>query len=33
MRALGSSAGREEVVAAIAAAFAKVFGRVIMEKR
>jgi lipoate-protein ligase B len=31
MRALGSSAGREEVVAAIAAAFAKVFGRVIME--
>jgi lipoyl(octanoyl) transferase len=33
MRALGCSAGREEVVAAIARAFARVFGRAIMEKR
>ena len=33
MRALGCSAGREEVTAAIAGAFARVFGRAIMEKR
>jgi lipoyl(octanoyl) transferase len=33
MRALGCSAGREEVTAAIAEAFARVFGRAIMEKR
>jgi lipoyl(octanoyl) transferase len=33
MRALGCSAGREEVTAAIARAFARVFGRAIMEKR
>jgi len=33
MRALGSDASRQEVVAAIAAAFARVFGREIMENR
>ena len=33
MRALGCAAGREEVTAAIAGAFARVFGRAIMEKR
>jgi len=33
MRALGCLAGREEVTAAIAGAFARVFGRAIMEKR
>lgn len=33
MRALGCSAGREAVVAAIAGAFARVFGRAIMENR
>ena len=33
MRALGCPAGREEVTAAIAGAFARVFGRAIMEKR
>ena len=33
MRALGCSAGREEVTAAIARAFARLFGRAIMEKR
>jgi lipoyl(octanoyl) transferase len=32
MRALGCAAGREEVIAAIARAFACVFGRAIMEK-
>ena len=33
MRALGCPADREEVTAAIAGAFARVFGRAIMEKR
>ena len=33
LRALGCSAGREEVAAAIARAFARVFDRAIMEKR
>ena len=33
MRALGCLAGREEVTDAIAGAFARVFGRAIMEKR
>jgi lipoyl(octanoyl) transferase len=33
MRALGCSAGREEVIAAITGSFARVFGRAIMEKR
>ncbi|HSP67262.1 MAG TPA: lipoyl(octanoyl) transferase LipB [Bryobacteraceae bacterium] len=33
MRALGCSAGRDEVVAAMSGAFARVFGRAIMEKR
>ncbi len=33
MRALGSDASRQEVVAAIAQAFARVFGREIMENR
>ena len=33
MRALGCSAGREEVTAAITGSFARVFGRAIMEKR
>jgi lipoyl(octanoyl) transferase len=33
MRALGCSASRQEVTAAIAGAFARVFGRAIMEKR
>jgi lipoate-protein ligase B len=33
MRALGCPAGREEVVAAMSGAFARVFGRAIMEKR
>jgi len=33
MRALGSDASRQEVAAAIAAAFARVFGREIMENR
>jgi lipoyl(octanoyl) transferase len=32
MRALGCPAGREEVIAAIAGAFARVFGRAIMER-
>jgi len=32
MRALGCAAGREEVIAEIACAFARVFGRAIMEK-
>jgi len=32
MRVLGCLAGREEVIAAIAGAFARVFGRAIMEK-
>ena len=32
MRALGCTAGREEVITEIAGAFARVFGRAIMEK-